>query len=85
MTTIPAKPSTAAVEAILKAELLTVPQVSTLMRVEEQTIRNWIKENRIPYLRLPKENGQGWLRVPKQALLSTLILHMPENGTEKVQ
>jgi len=76
---------TQAVEAILKAELLTIPQTSILLGVEEQTVRNWVERDQIPYLRLPNGKKQGWLRIPKQELLGTLILNLPEQSTEKVQ
>jgi excisionase family DNA binding protein len=56
-------PQTAAVP-----KLLTVAQAASLLAVSEKTVRRWIDDERIPYLKLP---GGGY-RIPQGALLASL-------------
>lgn len=49
-------------------KLLTVAQAASLLAVSEKTVRRWIDDERIPYLRLP---GGGY-RIPQGALLASL-------------
>jgi excisionase family DNA binding protein len=49
-------------------KLLTVAQAASLLAVSEKTVRRWIDNERIPYLRLP---GGGY-RIPQGALLASL-------------
>jgi excisionase family DNA binding protein len=51
-----------------RPQLITVAQAATLLNVSERTIRNWIEDERIPYLKLP---GGGY-RIPQGALLASL-------------
>lgn len=56
-------PQTAAVP-----KLLTVAQAASLLAVSEKTVRRWIDDERIPYLKLPG----GSYRIPQGALLASL-------------
>jgi excisionase family DNA binding protein len=49
-------------------KLITVAQAASLLAVSEKTVRRWIDDERIPYLRLP---GGGY-RIPQGALLASL-------------
>lgn len=49
-------------------KLVTVAQAASLLAVSKKTIRRWIDDERIPYLRLP---GGGY-RIPQGALLASL-------------
>jgi excisionase family DNA binding protein len=49
-------------------KLLTVAQAASLLAVSEKSVRRWIDDERIPYLRLP---GGGY-RIPQGALLASL-------------
>lgn len=48
--------------------LLTTRQVSELLNVSPRTVTNWIRAERVPYVRLPG----GEYRVPSQGLLESL-------------
>ena len=48
--------------------LMTIAQAASLLAVSEKTVRRWIADERIPYLRLP---GGGY-RIPQGALLASL-------------
>lgn len=48
--------------------LLTVPEAASLLHVSERTIRRWIEDERIPFLKLPS----GSYRIPQGALLASL-------------
>lgn len=50
------------------AGLLTVGEVSRILRVAESTVRKWIGANRIPFIELPG----GDYRIPKKELLRSL-------------
>lgn len=52
----------------LKPKLLTVAQAAELLAVSEKTIRRWLADERVPYLKLP---GGGY-RIPQGALLASL-------------
>ena len=47
---------------------MTIAQAASLLAVSEKTVRRWIADERIPYLRLP---GGGY-RIPQGALLASL-------------
>lgn len=49
-------------------KLMTVAQAASLLAVSEKTIRRWIDNERIPYLKLPS----GGYRIPQGALLASL-------------
>lgn len=49
-------------------ELLTVGEVSRLLRVAGSTVRKWIGEGRVPYIELPG----GDYRIPRAELIRTL-------------
>ena len=49
-------------------KLMTIAQAASLLAVSEKTVRRWIADERIPYLRLP---GGGY-RIPQGALLASL-------------
>ena len=55
-------------ETAAAPKLLTVAQAAKLLAVSEKTVRRWIDDERIPYLRLP---GGGY-RIPQGALLASL-------------
>ncbi len=55
-------------ETAAAPKLLTVAQAASLLAVSEKTVRRWIDDERIPYLRLP---GGGY-RIPQGALLASL-------------
>ena len=50
------------------AGLLTVGEVSRILRVAESTVRKWIGGNRIPFIELPG----GDYRIPRKELLRSL-------------
>jgi excisionase family DNA binding protein len=52
-----------------KPQLLTVSEAASLLNVNERTIRRWIEDESIPYLKLP---GAGSYRIPQGALLASL-------------
>lgn len=49
-------------------KLMTIAQAASLLAVSEKTVRRWIADERIPYLKLP---GGGY-RIPQGALLASL-------------
>lgn len=49
-------------------KLVTVAQAASLLAVSEKTVRRWIDDERIPYLKLPS----GGYRIPQGALLASL-------------
>jgi excisionase family DNA binding protein len=51
-----------------RPQLLTVAQAASLLNVSEKTIRRWVADDKVPYLRLPS----GVLRIPQGALLASL-------------
>jgi excisionase family DNA binding protein len=51
-----------------KPILLTVAQAADLLNVSERSIRRWIDDEAIPYLKLP---GGGY-RIPQASLLASL-------------
>lgn len=52
----------------IATQLLTVTQAASLLKVSDKTVRRWIDDGRIPYLRLPG----GSYRIPQGALLASL-------------
>lgn len=48
--------------------LLTTRQVAGLLNVSPRTVTNWIRAERVPYVRLPG----GEYRVPREGLLESL-------------
>jgi excisionase family DNA binding protein len=51
-----------------RPQLLTVAQAASLLNVSEKTIRRWVDDEKIPYLRLPSRQ----IRIPLAALLASL-------------
>lgn len=51
-----------------EVDLLTVGEVSRLLRVAGSTVRKWIGEGRVPYIELPG----GDYRIPRTELIRTL-------------
>lgn len=47
---------------------LTIAQAASLLKVSERTLQRWIKDDKIPYLRLPS----GGYRISQAALLASL-------------
>jgi excisionase family DNA binding protein len=52
--------------------LLTTEEAAQLLNVDRRTILNWIKGDRIPYVKLPGGERRAQYRVPRLALLSML-------------
>lgn len=51
-----------------RPQLLTVAQAASLLNVSEKTIRRWVADDKVPYVKLPA----GSLRIPQGALLASL-------------
>jgi len=49
-------------------KLITIAQAASLLAVSEKTVRRWIDDERIPFVRLPS----GGYRIPQGALLASL-------------
>ncbi len=49
-------------------QLLTVAQAASLLSVSERTIRRWVADEKVPYVRLPS----GQIRIPQGALIASL-------------
>lgn len=56
-------PTTAA-----RPQLLTVREAAELLNVNQRSVRRWIEDETIPYLKLPS----GSYRIPQGALVSSL-------------
>jgi excisionase family DNA binding protein len=57
----------------LGVDLLTVSEAAQMLRVTDTTVRNWIAEDRIPYIQLPSDaRARKSYRIPLQALLGSL-------------
>jgi excisionase family DNA binding protein len=54
--------------------LISVEEAATLLSVTDTTIRNWIKQDAIPYIELPggEARQRKQYRIPLQGLLNTL-------------
>ena len=46
------------------ADLLTVPEVAALMRVTRRAVDKWIKDGRVPALKIAGTRGFDELRLP---------------------
>lgn len=55
-------------QTVAAPTLITVAQAARLLVVSEKTVRRWIDDERIPFLRLPS----GGYRIPQDALLASL-------------
>jgi excisionase family DNA binding protein len=51
-----------------RPQLLTVAQAAALLNVSDKTIRRWVTDDKVPYVKLPS----GGLRIPQGALLASL-------------
>lgn len=45
-------------------ELLTVPEVADMLRLNEQTVRRWLRDGTLPGFRLGHNRKAGW-RIPR--------------------
>lgn len=48
--------------------LLTTQQVAAMLKVSSRTVTNWVRADRVPYVRLPG----GEYRIPEAGLLNSL-------------
>jgi len=51
-----------------RPQLLTVAQAASLLNVSEKTVRRWVSDGKVPYVKLPS----GGARIPQGALLASL-------------
>lgn len=51
-----------------RPQLLSVAEAASLLNVSEKTIRRWVTDEKIPFVRLPS----GGIRVPQGALMASL-------------
>ena len=51
-----------------RPQLLTVAQAASLLNVSEKTVRRWVSDGKVPYVKLPS----GGVRIPQGALLASL-------------
>jgi len=51
-----------------RPQLLTVAQAAALLNVSDKTIRRWVADDKVPYVKLPG----GGVRIPQGALLASL-------------
>ncbi|HZU66715.1 MAG TPA: helix-turn-helix domain-containing protein [Ktedonobacteraceae bacterium] len=49
-------------------ELLTVQEVASILRVDQTTVRRWIKEGTLPSIRLPHRGKREIYRVRRSTL-----------------
>jgi excisionase family DNA binding protein len=49
-------------------QLLTVKEVAKILKVNETTVRRWIKEGALPAILLPKSRGRKNFRIRKSVL-----------------
>lgn len=52
----------------LRSPFLTTTEAAQILKVSSRTVLNWIKEERVPYMRLPT----GEYRLPRRALMEAL-------------
>lgn len=52
--------------------LISVEEAAALLAVTDTTVRNWIKNDAIPYIELPPTGSRRRYRIPLQGLLNTL-------------
>src|SRR3989442_203451 len=52
--------------------LINVDEAAELLAVSSSTVRNWIKDETIPYVQLPAAGKRDSYRIPLQGLLNTL-------------
>lgn len=55
--------------------MLTVSEVAKLMRVSEQTIRTWLRQNKIHAVRV----GRPW-RIPESAIMEMIERRKPQGA-----
>ena len=60
-------------------ELLTVPEVAAMLRLDEQTVRKWLREGTLPGFRLGNNRKAGW-RVRRSELDDYLERHRGEGA-----
>lgn len=51
-----------------RLQLLTVAQAASLLNVSDKTIRRWLADGKVAYVKLPS----GAVRIPQAALLASL-------------
>lgn len=51
-----------------REELLTVQEVASILRVDQTTVRRWIKEGTLPSIRLPHRGKREIYRVRRSTL-----------------
>jgi excisionase family DNA binding protein len=52
--------------------LISVEEAAELLAVSRSTVHNWIKDESIPYIKLPGSEQRSRYRIPLQGLLNTL-------------
>jgi excisionase family DNA binding protein len=52
--------------------LISVEETAELLAVSDSTVRNWIKDETIPFVELPPTGRRRRYRIPLQGLLNTL-------------
>lgn len=55
-----------------EAQLITVQEAATLLRVSTSTVNNWIRDGLVPYIELPSGGSKPSHRLPLNALLQSL-------------
>ncbi len=53
-------------------ELLTVQEVASILRVDQTTVRRWIKEGTLPSIKLPHRGKREIYRVRRSTLSAIL-------------
>ena len=64
-------------------ELLTVQEVAKLLRVDDTTVRRWIKKGYLQALTLPHRRGGNKVYRVKRSTLNALLTAPPETNGEE--
>lgn len=56
----------------LRSQLIKTQDAANLLGVDVRTINKWIKEERIPFVELPRSGMRRNFRIPLQGLLNSL-------------
>lgn len=60
-------------------ELLTVPEVAAMLRLNEQTVRKWLRDGTLPGYRLGSNRKAGW-RIRRSEVEAYLEAHRGEGA-----